>query len=193
MPLLAAAALGLILVGLAFKVSAAPFHVWTPDVYQGAPTPVVGFMSTAPKAAAPAPAAVATVAKAVSAAQEPSTAPTTGSAKSTTASDSTAGSSHAAPTHAVAGAAAAKAALKDPKDVAKTMKAVFPEMDEALVEEQFMTIVPLIENDITKAEGFGTLDKTRLAKTWEWTAKAQNTPLDKLDPEKVVNRSFLAK
>lgn len=51
MPLLAAAALGLILVGLAFKVSAAPFHVWTPDVYQGAPTPVVGFMSTAPKAA----------------------------------------------------------------------------------------------------------------------------------------------
>ena len=51
MPLLASAALGLMLVGLAFKVSAAPFHVWTPDVYQGAPTPVVGFMSTAPKAA----------------------------------------------------------------------------------------------------------------------------------------------
>ena len=89
--------------------------------------------------------------------------------------------------------AAAKAALADPKDVAKTMKAVFPEMDEALVEEQFMTIVPLIMNDITKAEGFGTLDKARLAKTWEWTAKAQNVPLDKLDPEKVVNRSFLAK
>ena len=89
--------------------------------------------------------------------------------------------------------AAAKAALKDPKDVAKTMKAIFPEMDEALVEEQFLTIVPLIENDITKAEGFGALDKARLAKTWEWTAKAQNTPLDKLDPEKVVNRSFIPK
>jgi NADH-quinone oxidoreductase subunit N len=39
-------------VGLAFKVAAAPFHVWTPDVYEGAPAPVVGFMSTAPKAAA---------------------------------------------------------------------------------------------------------------------------------------------
>jgi NADH-quinone oxidoreductase subunit N len=42
----------LILVGILFKVSAAPFHVWTPDVYQGAPSPVVGLMSTAPKAAA---------------------------------------------------------------------------------------------------------------------------------------------
>ena len=42
----------MILIGLGFKVSAAPFHVWTPDVYQGAPAPVVGFMSTAPKAAA---------------------------------------------------------------------------------------------------------------------------------------------
>jgi NitT/TauT family transport system substrate-binding protein len=87
--------------------------------------------------------------------------------------------------------AAAKAALADPKDVAKAMKAVFPEMDEALVEQQFMTIVPLIQNDITQKEGFGTLEKARLAKTWEWTAKAQNVPLDKLDPEKAVNRSFL--
>jgi NADH-quinone oxidoreductase subunit N len=42
----------MVLIGLGFKVSAAPFHVWTPDVYQGAPAPVVGLMSTAPKAAA---------------------------------------------------------------------------------------------------------------------------------------------
>lgn len=45
-------ALGLMLVGILFKVSAAPFHVWTPDVYEGAPSPVVALMSTAPKAAA---------------------------------------------------------------------------------------------------------------------------------------------
>ena len=51
-PTLAFLALGLMIVGLGFKVSAAPFHVWTPDVYQGAPAPVVGYMSTAPKAAA---------------------------------------------------------------------------------------------------------------------------------------------
>jgi len=46
------AGMGLMLVGLLFKVSAAPFHVWTPDVYEGAPSPVVALMSTAPKAAA---------------------------------------------------------------------------------------------------------------------------------------------
>jgi len=46
------AALGMMLVGLLFKVSAAPFHVWTPDVYEGAPSPVVALLSTAPKAAA---------------------------------------------------------------------------------------------------------------------------------------------
>ncbi len=38
--------------GLAFKVSAAPFHMWTPDVYEGAPTPMVGFFAAAPKLAA---------------------------------------------------------------------------------------------------------------------------------------------
>jgi NADH-quinone oxidoreductase subunit N len=45
-------AIALMFVGLGFKVAAAPFHIWTPDVYEGAPAPVVGFMSTAPKAAA---------------------------------------------------------------------------------------------------------------------------------------------
>jgi NADH-quinone oxidoreductase subunit N len=46
------AGLALMLVGILFKVSAAPFHVWTPDVYEGAPTPVVALLSTAPKVAA---------------------------------------------------------------------------------------------------------------------------------------------
>jgi len=50
-PLLAYAGIALMFVGLGFKVAAAPFHIWTPDVYEGAPSPVVGFMSTAPKAA----------------------------------------------------------------------------------------------------------------------------------------------
>jgi len=48
---LAYVGIALMFVGLGFKVAAAPFHVWTPDVYEGAPAPVVGFMSTAPKAA----------------------------------------------------------------------------------------------------------------------------------------------
>ena len=42
----------LMFVGLAFKVSVAPFQIWTPDVYQGAPAPVTAYLSTAPKAAA---------------------------------------------------------------------------------------------------------------------------------------------
>ncbi len=49
---LALLAFGFLAVGFGFKVSAAPFHMWTPDVYQGAPTPVTAFMSAATKAAA---------------------------------------------------------------------------------------------------------------------------------------------
>jgi NADH-quinone oxidoreductase subunit N len=49
MPLIA---VGLLLVGFAFKVSAVPFHMWTPDAYEGAPPAVTGFMSTGVKAAA---------------------------------------------------------------------------------------------------------------------------------------------
>ena len=41
-----------LLAGIAFKISAVPFHMWTPDVYEGAPTPVTAFFSTAPKVAA---------------------------------------------------------------------------------------------------------------------------------------------
>jgi NADH-quinone oxidoreductase subunit N len=46
------AGVALLMVGLGFKISAAPFHIWTPDVYQGAPTPVTAFMASAGKVAA---------------------------------------------------------------------------------------------------------------------------------------------
>jgi len=46
------AAVALMFVGIGFKVASAPFHIWTPDVYEGAPAPVVALMSTGPKAAA---------------------------------------------------------------------------------------------------------------------------------------------
>ncbi len=51
-PLFVGVAAALMFVGLGFKVSAAPFQVWAPDVYQGAPTPVSAFLSAGPKAAA---------------------------------------------------------------------------------------------------------------------------------------------
>src|SRR5206468_2605014 len=44
-------ALALILAGLGFKIAAVPFHMWTPDVYEGAPTPVTAYLSVASKAA----------------------------------------------------------------------------------------------------------------------------------------------
>jgi NADH-quinone oxidoreductase subunit N len=50
--LMAGLGLGLLLIGLGFKVAAVPFHMWAPDVYDGAPTPVTGFMATGVKAAA---------------------------------------------------------------------------------------------------------------------------------------------
>ena len=52
LPLMAALGLGLLLIGLGFKVAAVPFHMWAPDVYDGAPTPVTGFMATGVKVAA---------------------------------------------------------------------------------------------------------------------------------------------
>jgi NADH-quinone oxidoreductase subunit N len=51
-PVFIGVALALMFVGLAFKVSGAPFQIWAPDVYQGAPTPVSAFLTTGPKAAA---------------------------------------------------------------------------------------------------------------------------------------------
>ena len=48
---LAIGVIALIMIGIAFKISLAPFHFWAPDVYEGAPTPITGFLSTASKAA----------------------------------------------------------------------------------------------------------------------------------------------
>ena len=49
---LAYAGVAMMFVGLGFKIASAPFHIWTPDVYEGAPAPIVALMSTGPKAAA---------------------------------------------------------------------------------------------------------------------------------------------
>ncbi|MCP1131568.1 NADH-quinone oxidoreductase subunit N, partial [Robbsia andropogonis] len=48
---IASLGLGMMVVGLAFKLSLVPFHLWTPDVYEGAPAPVAAFLATASKVA----------------------------------------------------------------------------------------------------------------------------------------------
>lgn len=82
--------------------------------------------------------------------------------------------------------AAGKAALKDPKGVAQSIKALYPDVDEALMEKQFISALPLMDNPITSAEGFGTIHKERLHKTWSWVAKAQGYSESALDPQSIV-------
>ncbi|MGA8649548.1 MAG: hypothetical protein WB677_02815 [Xanthobacteraceae bacterium] len=65
-----------------------------------------------------------------------------------------------------------------------------PEIDVDVARAQFSASVPLMVNDISKKDGVGAFEKALLAKTWKWTAEAQNIPLDKLDPETAVARSF---
>ena len=84
-------------------------------------------------------------------------------------------------------------AIADPMAAAKALKATVPEVDVEVAREQFAASIPLIINSISKKDGEGAFEKALLAKTWKWTAEAQNMPLDKLDPESVVDRSFLPK
>jgi NitT/TauT family transport system substrate-binding protein len=84
-------------------------------------------------------------------------------------------------------------AIADPKAAVAALKAMVPEIDTEVAEKQFLASVPLMVNDVTKANGVGAFEKGLLAKTWEWAAKGQNIALDKLDPETAIDRSFLPK
>jgi NitT/TauT family transport system substrate-binding protein len=88
---------------------------------------------------------------------------------------------------------ATAAAIADPMAAAKALKAMVPEVDVEVARAQFAASIPLIVNSISKKDGEGAFDKALLAKTWKWTAEAQNMPLDKIDPETAVDRSFLPK
>jgi NitT/TauT family transport system substrate-binding protein len=84
-------------------------------------------------------------------------------------------------------------AVADPLAAATALKTMVPEVDVEVARAQFASSVPLIVNAISKKDGAGAFDKALLAKTWKWTAEAQNMPLDKIDPETTVDRSFLPK
>jgi NitT/TauT family transport system substrate-binding protein len=84
-------------------------------------------------------------------------------------------------------------AIADPSAAAAAVKAMVPEIDVDVARAQFVVSVPLMVNDISKKDGAGAFEKALLAKTWKWTGEAQNIPLDKLDPETAVDRSFIPK
>jgi NitT/TauT family transport system substrate-binding protein len=86
-----------------------------------------------------------------------------------------------------------KMAIADPKLAGASVKASVGDIDAAIADKQFAASIPLMDNAIAKTDGAGAFEKALLAKTWEWTAKSQNMPLEKLDPETAVDRLFLPK
>jgi NitT/TauT family transport system substrate-binding protein len=79
----------------------------------------------------------------------------------------------------------------DPSVAGASVKAIVPEVNAETAAKQWAASIPLIVNEISKKDGFGAFEPGLLAKTWDWVAKAQNIPVDKFDPEKAVDRSFL--
>jgi len=88
-------------------------------------------------------------------------------------------------------AKAEEMAKADPELAAVSLKAAVPETDEAVAAAMYAATIPLSFNATSAATGFGGFDKALLAETWEWTAKSQDIPMDKIDPETAVDRSFL--
>jgi NitT/TauT family transport system substrate-binding protein len=81
--------------------------------------------------------------------------------------------------------------IANPEAAAKDLKAAVPivDLEPAIVEVK--TTIPVTKNEISDKYGMGTFNPALVQDTWKWIAKSQSYPLDKLDPEKVVNRSFV--
>jgi NitT/TauT family transport system substrate-binding protein len=86
---------------------------------------------------------------------------------------------------------AIEAGIADPKVAAESVKALAPEIDEAVAEGQWRASIPLMVNDVTKRLPMGSFDHGLLVETWTWVSKSLDLPAEKLDPETVVDRSFL--
>jgi NitT/TauT family transport system substrate-binding protein len=88
---------------------------------------------------------------------------------------------------------ATNAAIQDPAAAAAALKSMVPEADVTAAAAEYRASVPLIKNSISDKDGIGAFDPKLLKATWEWVAKAKNYPLNKIDPEALVDRSFLPK
>lgn len=87
---------------------------------------------------------------------------------------------------------AAEFALANPEKAAAHQKELVPEADVAMLEADFRATQNLIDNEISQKDGIGAFDASQLHKTWEWVAKSMNYPMDKVDPETLVERRFLS-
>lgn len=88
-------------------------------------------------------------------------------------------------------AAAIAYSVRHPEAAADAITAMVPEMDKKGAQAQFNAAIPLMVNDISKRDGMGAFSPKLVKATWVWLAKAQHYPLDKLDPETTVDRSFI--
>jgi NitT/TauT family transport system substrate-binding protein len=81
--------------------------------------------------------------------------------------------------------------LANPEAAAKDLKAAVPlvDLDPSITEVR--TTIPVTKNEISDKYGMGTFNPELVDRTWKWIAKSQSYPLDKLDPEKVIVRSFV--
>jgi len=78
-----------------------------------------------------------------------------------------------------------------PDLAAADLHTMVPEVDAAVATAQIGDSMPLSFNEISEADGLGTMTPERIATTWEWVAKANELSADALDPESIVNRDFM--
>ena len=84
-------------------------------------------------------------------------------------------------------------AVADPALAVNSVHVAAPMVETSTAEKQWRESIMLISNDISNKDGLGAIDPKRLALTWDWAAKSLGVPLDKIDPEKIVDRSFIPK
>lgn len=82
------------------------------------------------------------------------------------------------------------AADKDPKAAAEALKKFVPETDVEVAAMSYAASVPLIENEVTEADGFGVFTAERMAETWKWVAESQGYDLSAIEPMALVDGSL---
>lgn len=86
---------------------------------------------------------------------------------------------------------ATDAAIADPAKAAEAIHQLVPEIDPAIAAQEFTASIPLIRNDVTAADGYGTFKPERLKATWGWVAESRNLKPDAINPETIVDTAFL--